>query len=112
MYSFEASSARHWTAMLCGMNKAMPSIHDDAIGQGAISCCTTMHWRTGYSGESEYRGTLSTTASGRLLLAPKTRIKEMTLGIRDLISLVAEDYRVHGSDWTRPGFRALAVYRF
>ncbi len=25
---------------------------------------------------------------------------------------IAEDYRAHGRDWTKPGFRALAVYRF
>jgi serine O-acetyltransferase len=26
--------------------------------------------------------------------------------------LIAEDYRTHGSDWTLPGFRTLAIYRF
>jgi serine O-acetyltransferase len=26
--------------------------------------------------------------------------------------LIREDLKVHGGDWTRPGFRALAVYRF
>ncbi|MEM1098765.1 MAG: serine O-acetyltransferase [Planctomycetota bacterium] len=26
--------------------------------------------------------------------------------------LIREDLRTHGGDWTRPGFRALAVYRF
>lgn len=31
---------------------------------------------------------------------------------RDLLSLIAEDYRANGRDWTRPGFRTLAVYRF
>ena len=25
---------------------------------------------------------------------------------------IAEDWRAHGRDWTRPGFRALAVHRF
>ncbi len=25
---------------------------------------------------------------------------------------IAEDYRAHDRDWTKPGFRALAVYRF
>jgi serine O-acetyltransferase len=25
---------------------------------------------------------------------------------------IAEDYRAHGRDWTKPGFRALAVHRF
>ena len=29
-----------------------------------------------------------------------------------LWALIAEDYRAHGRDWTKPGFRALAVYRF
>ena len=31
---------------------------------------------------------------------------------RELVALVREDYRAHGSDWTLPGFRAVAVYRF
>jgi serine O-acetyltransferase len=26
--------------------------------------------------------------------------------------LVCEDYRVHGRDWTKPGFRAMFMYRF
>jgi serine O-acetyltransferase len=30
----------------------------------------------------------------------------------NLLSLIIEDFRAHGSDWTRPGFRTLAVYRF
>jgi serine O-acetyltransferase len=29
-----------------------------------------------------------------------------------LIELVREDWAAHGHDWTRPGFRALATYRF
>ena len=29
-----------------------------------------------------------------------------------LWKLIAEDYDANGRDWTRPGFRALAVYRF
>ncbi len=29
-----------------------------------------------------------------------------------LLALVKEDYAAHGRDWTRPGFRAVAVYRF
>lgn len=33
-------------------------------------------------------------------------------GFRGLLRLVAEDYRTHGSDWTLPGFRAVAVHRF
>lgn len=27
-------------------------------------------------------------------------------------ALISEDYRTHGRDWTRPGFRAVAVHRF
>ena len=30
----------------------------------------------------------------------------------DLLSIIAEDYRANGRDWTRPGFRTLAVCRF
>ncbi len=30
----------------------------------------------------------------------------------DLLTLIREDYVSHGRDWTRPGFRAIAVYRF
>lgn len=29
-----------------------------------------------------------------------------------LRALIREDYIAHGRDWTRPGFRAVAVYRF
>lgn len=29
-----------------------------------------------------------------------------------LLALIAEDWRANGRDWTRPGFRALAAYRF
>ena len=29
-----------------------------------------------------------------------------------LFALIREDYAANGRDWTRPGFRALAVYRF
>ncbi len=29
-----------------------------------------------------------------------------------LWTLVKEDYDTHGKDWTRPGFQAMAVYRF
>ena len=29
-----------------------------------------------------------------------------------LLSQIAEDWRAHGRDWTRPGFRAVAVHRF
>jgi serine acetyltransferase len=33
-------------------------------------------------------------------------------GLRPLLAQVAEDWRANGSDWTRPGFQALAVHRF
>lgn len=33
-------------------------------------------------------------------------------GLRGLATLILEDWRAHGRDWTRPGFRALAVHRF
>ena len=32
--------------------------------------------------------------------------------IRELLDLVHEDWVAHGRDWTKPGFRALAVHRF
>jgi serine O-acetyltransferase len=32
--------------------------------------------------------------------------------IRRLAKQVREDYRAHGCDWTKPGFRAVAVHRF
>ncbi|MCL2639386.1 MAG: serine O-acetyltransferase [Phycisphaerales bacterium] len=32
--------------------------------------------------------------------------------IASLVAQIREDYRAHGSDWTRPGFRAVAVHRF
>lgn len=34
------------------------------------------------------------------------------MNVRAMCSLIAEDYRAHGREWTRPGFRALAVHRF
>jgi len=30
----------------------------------------------------------------------------------NLFEQIREDYRAHGRDWTRPGFRAVAVHRF
>lgn len=36
----------------------------------------------------------------------------MIRGIRGLIEQIGEDYRVHGRDWTKPGFRAVASHRF
>jgi serine O-acetyltransferase len=32
--------------------------------------------------------------------------------LRELWEQVAEDWRTHERDWTRPGFRAIAIYRF
>ena len=29
-----------------------------------------------------------------------------------LLAQIREDYVAHGRDWTKPGFRAMAVYRF
>lgn len=31
---------------------------------------------------------------------------------REMLALIAEDYRANGRDWTRPGFRTLAIHRF
>jgi serine O-acetyltransferase len=31
---------------------------------------------------------------------------------REMLSLICEDHVAHGRDWTRPGFRAVAVHRF
>lgn len=30
----------------------------------------------------------------------------------DMCAQIAEDYRAHGRDWTKPGFRSVAVHRF
>lgn len=32
--------------------------------------------------------------------------------VKSLFSQIAEDWVAHGKDWTRPGFRAVAVHRF
>jgi serine acetyltransferase len=32
--------------------------------------------------------------------------------LRSLLSQIREDYCAHGRDWTKPGFRAVAVHRF
>ena len=40
---------------------------------------------------------------------PTTTSSEPTPG---LCALIREDLRAHGGDWTRPGFRTLAAYRF
>lgn len=34
------------------------------------------------------------------------------MSLRALRAIIAEDYRNHGRDWTRPGFRTLAAHRF
>jgi len=34
------------------------------------------------------------------------------MNFRGMCALIAEDYCAHGREWTRPGFRALAVHRF
>jgi serine O-acetyltransferase len=31
---------------------------------------------------------------------------------REMLALIREDHDAHGRDWTRPGFRAVAVHRF
>lgn len=36
----------------------------------------------------------------------------MASSFSSMCSLIAEDYRAHGRDWTKPGFRAVAVHRF
>ncbi|HEY4221142.1 MAG TPA: serine acetyltransferase [Myxococcota bacterium] len=36
----------------------------------------------------------------------------MSLGLFELVARLREDWEVHERDWTRPGFRALAVHRF
>lgn len=42
---------------------------------------------------------------------PKRRVNQL-VAEHGLRFLLREDYRLHGSDWTRPGFRAIASYRF
>lgn len=32
--------------------------------------------------------------------------------LQDLLQLIREDWQAHGRDWTKPGFRAVAVHRF
>lgn len=36
----------------------------------------------------------------------------MTMSFRAMLMQVREDYQAHGRDWTKPGFRAVAVHRF
>ncbi len=43
----------------------------------------------------------------------KSRNRDGWNGVRmTLTEVIQEDWRANGRDWTRPGFRALAVYRF
>lgn len=39
-------------------------------------------------------------------------MKECTEPVSNLFQLIKEDWIAHGKDWTKPGFRAVAVYRF
>lgn len=39
-------------------------------------------------------------------------LRRSVASLRGLASQVAEDYEANGRDWTRPGFRTLAVHRF
>jgi len=52
----------------------------------------------------------------KLLRTPKKRKNLYTPtrdnSIRSLYLRIQEDWRYNGEDWTRPGFRALAMYRF
>ena len=43
------------------------------------------------------------------LIPSKKQSEDKTLG---LIQQIKEDWIAHGSDWTKPGFRAVAVHRF
>ncbi len=36
----------------------------------------------------------------------------MKTSFKQFLTTVAEDFRAHGRDWTKPGFRAVAVHRF
>ena len=40
------------------------------------------------------------------------RIEDKSVNPQSLRALIKEDYAAHDSDWTRPGFRAVAVHRF
>ena len=39
-------------------------------------------------------------------------MKELAASTPGFFHLLKEDWDAHGKDWTRPGFRAVAVYRF
>lgn len=45
-------------------------------------------------------------------LATEAEVTASPCCVPGLWTLLAEDFFAHGKDWTRPGFRALAVYRF
>lgn len=36
----------------------------------------------------------------------------MTSGFSNLCAQIAEDYAAHGREWTKPGFRSVAIHRF
>jgi len=36
----------------------------------------------------------------------------MPTSFGQMLKLIAEDFRAHGRDWTKPGFRSVAVHRF
>ena len=36
----------------------------------------------------------------------------MTSGFSNLCAQIAEDYDAHGREWTKPGFRSVAIHRF
>lgn len=41
-----------------------------------------------------------------------TSVPAVSSSTRDLLDQIREDWRYNGEEWTRPGFRALAMYRF
>ncbi len=58
-----------------------------------------------YKARRQPREPLETTSNGERI----TDAEEKPLG---LVAQVREDWRCNGRDWSRPGFRALAVHRF
>jgi serine O-acetyltransferase len=51
------------------------------------------------------------TGEGRAQAKPPLELQPPST-LRELLAYVAEDYRAHDRDTTRPGFRAVAVHRF
>ena len=52
---------------------------------------------------------------GTQVIQPSTAVSESTAEAAPapgLFGLIKEDWIAHGRDWTRPGFRAIAAYRF